>query len=249
MGKTRVRKKDGKKPFRSSKWDELLFWASLDLEADPYPGLWGNIDLERDPDEFQDYLRRNLRRKDRTIIRSRTKKSARWDDPQWNPEHDLVPIERSTFSPEDFRVNPSIVIADPRVIEFLSKDPQRLFALSPRQFEELIAELMHRLGYSVQLGPLGRDGGVDLFAESKSEVGDELVLIQCKRYRDDRKIGEPIVKQLHADVHDRSATRGLVATTSYFSSTALNYIERNRFRLSGVDQDELMAWMARVRKL
>jgi hypothetical protein len=66
---------------------------------------------------------------------------------------------------------------------------------------------MHRLGYSVQLGQLGRDGGVDVFAERPSEVGDELVLIQCKQFRVDRKVGEPIIKQLHADVHYRSATR------------------------------------------
>jgi len=116
------------------------------------------------------------------MLHDRANRSSRWNDSRWNPEQNLVPIERSKFSLEDFRSNPSVVVVDPRVIEFLSKDSKRLFTLSPRQFEELVAELMHRLGYSVQLGQLERDGGVDVFAERPSEIGDELVLIQCKHF-------------------------------------------------------------------
>ncbi len=204
-------------------------------------GIYEDEATRLNPDEYELFPLKGDMLHDRAI------RSSRWNDSRWNPEQNLVPIERSKFSLEDFRSNPSVVVVDPRVIEFLSKDPKRLFTLSPRQFEELVAELMHRLGYSVQLGQLGRDGGVDVFAERPSEVGDELVLIQCKQFRVDRKVGEPIIKQLHADVHDRSATRGLVATTSYFSSTALTYIEHYRYRLSGVDQDELIEWMVRVR--
>jgi hypothetical protein len=34
-----------------------------------------------------------------------------------------------------------------------------------------------------------------------------LTLVQCKRNSPDRKVGEPIIKQLHADVNDRRASR------------------------------------------
>ena len=72
---------------------------------------------------------------------------------------------------------------DPFLIRYLDDNPDEVLALNPREFEEFVAGLREKSGYPVRLGPEGRDGGVDVYAERIGEVGDELVLVQCKRYR------------------------------------------------------------------
>lgn len=46
----------------------------------------------------------------------------------------------------------------------LKNNPEILRELSPRQFEELIADLLYRQGYKVDLTPSTRDGGLDMYA-------------------------------------------------------------------------------------
>src|SRR5262249_16969483 len=103
-------------------------------------------------------------------------------------------------------------------------------------------------GYAVKLGPRGRDGGIDVFAERDGELGPELTLVQCKRYRDDQKVSEPTVKQLYADLTLRNATKGLLVTTSTFTKPALKLIEDARYRLAAKDLQKLRHWLKFLRK-
>ncbi len=52
--------------------------------------------------------------------------------------------------------------------EYLSENPEFLYDLSPRDFEELVAELFVREGYNVQLTKKTRDQGVDIYAFNRS---------------------------------------------------------------------------------
>ena len=116
----------------------------------------------------------------------------------------------------------------------------------PRQFEELVASLLQTFDYTVRLGPRGRDGGIDVFAERVTDVGLELTLVQCKRYGAQKKVGEPLIKQFYNEVRDREATRGLYATTGLFTACALLYIDAKKYRLSGADGPRLREWIARA---
>jgi restriction system protein len=80
-------------------------------------------------------------------------------------------------------------------------------------------------------------------------IGPELVIVQCKRYAPDKKVGEPTVKQLCAvvDVDDQKATRGLIVTTSTFTSVALKYIDWKKHKVSGADHVKLQEWMRIIR--
>lgn len=170
---------------------------------------------------------------------------SREDDRRFESSADYAPGEpsdRRIITPEEFRRFGLDVPNDPRVIRYLDEHFDEVFALSPRQFEELIAELLKGFGYKVNLGPRGRDGGVDVYAERDLDCGPELVLVQCKHYRPDHKVGEPVVKQLYADVVNRRATRGMAVTTSSFTRTALDYIERLKYQMSGVDHSKLREW-------
>jgi Restriction endonuclease len=165
----------------------------------------------------------------------------------WTPETNLILTEQLVLPPDDFFRSSAAIQVDRRLIDYLRANPEKMHELDPRCFEEFVAELLDRFGYAVRLGPRGRDGGVDVFAEKNGPVGPELTLVQCKKYRADRKVGEPTVKQLWADVTDRRASRGLAVTTSCFSSTALQYIEHRKYQLAGADFDKLATWMNDLR--
>jgi restriction system protein len=64
-----------------------------------------------------------------------------------------------------------LAIMSGEVLRTLGKDPRALYALSPRQYEEVVAELLARRGYSVELAPISRDGGCDIYAAKKDSVG------------------------------------------------------------------------------
>src|SRR5258708_40197380 len=56
-----------------------------------------------------------------------------------------------------------------------------LISLTPRQFEELIAEIWSRFGYEVELTARTRDGGRDIIAIRRSVEASYRHLIECKR--------------------------------------------------------------------
>ena len=164
----------------------------------------------------------------------------------WNPEQNLQEEERLVVSFDDFRAG-RITIGDPALLSYLDKNPNDVFSLAPRQFEELVAELLRKSGYEVRLGAGSRDGGVDIRALRATEIGLDLTLVQCKRWDPKvKKVGEPVVKQLYGSLSEQNASHGLIVTTSTFTSTALKFIERVKYRMDGKDFEKLQTWIRLV---
>lgn len=133
-------------------------------------------------------------------------------------------------------------IAD-RLIHDMRAKPSRLFELSPRRFEELVAELFERGGYSVSLTAPSRDGGADLFAVRKDHFAEFCVAVECKRYRSDRPVGVGVVRALYGVVDDLRVSAGAVVTTSSFTSGALNMQRNLPMRLALHDYAALVHWL------
>jgi hypothetical protein len=152
-------------------------------------------------------------------------------------------IETITASQFDEKVAVALPV-NRDLIRYFSRHPEMLHLIRPREFEALTAEVLSSFGYTVKLGPLGRDGGVDVYAERRTRLGVELVLVQCKLSHTGRKVGVPILKQLYAEVTDREATKGILVTNSFFTSCALDYIDVHRYRLEGADGERLATWLA-----
>lgn len=156
--------------------------------------------------------------------------------------------ERRIISLEEFRKG-SIQFQDTlELVRYFDSNPDEIFSLMPREFEVFVSKLLEKFGYNVTLGKGSRDGGVDIFAERRGLFGTELTLVQCKRNRKDRKVGEPVVKQLYGDIESRNATKGLLVTTSSFTATALGYIESIKYRMSPIDFDKLQNMFAALKK-
>jgi restriction system protein len=127
---------------------------------------------------------------------------------------------------------------------YFAKHPERLRELAPRRFEELVASIFRNQGFDVELTPASRDGGFDVLAIHKDVfTGESKYLVECKRYAATNTVGIGIVQRLLGVVEDQKATKGLVATTSYFTRDARLVEERNRSKLALNDYDVLVGWL------
>lgn len=106
-------------------------------------------------------------------------------------------------TPERAAFDLRIVEFNDELIAHLAEHPQRLYELSPRRFEELVAELYARAGFEVELTPASGDGGVDVYAIRRDDLGSTLTVVQAKRYKPELKVSAAQVRELSA----RSAFR------------------------------------------
>jgi restriction system protein len=128
----------------------------------------------------------------------------------------------------------------------LSRHPERMYDLSPRRFEEAVAELMSRLGYGVQLTPASKDGGRDILAIMATPAGRTLTLVECKRYAPHRKVGVEQVERFMWVVHKDRASCGLYVTTSSFTSGVQRMQKEYAWLLLLRDFSGLHEWLRQV---
>lgn len=140
-------------------------------------------------------------------------------------------------------IGPDVVFVDQQLLKYLAAHPNELHVLDPRKFEEIVAEIWHRRGFTVKLTPRTRDGGKDIYAVENSRYGDILYVIECKRYARDRPVGVEIVRALYGVTEAERATMGLVATTSYFTDPAREFQRTIAHRMTLTDGDGIKHWL------
>ena len=120
--------------------------------------------------------------------------------------------------------------------------------MRPRQFEELVAEILASYGWQVQLTPPTRDGGYDIFAIAKDISGVKSPwIIECKKYAEHRKVGVDIVRALYGTsaVLEQGAN-ALLATTSYFTKGAREF-KASRYDLELKNFEAVVQWVNEYR--
>lgn len=156
------------------------------------------------------------------------------------------------FSLDDYSIHKPIfeVTKDigEKMIDYFSKNPNKLKTIDRRLFEEMTAELFYGFGYEVELTQQTRDGGRDIIAIKQSETTNKY-LIECKRPDIGNNIGIRPVRELFGVKQDEKATKAILATTSYFSKDALQFFERNKWELEYSDFDGIMNWISLYKKM
>lgn len=127
-------------------------------------------------------------------------------------------------------------------LEHLSVAPEIIYGLAPREFEEFIAFLLYSFGYDVELTTPSRDGGGDIVAVL-DEVAKTKLLIECKRYSPERKVGVSHVRSLYGIAQAIGATKGILVTSSHFTQEAMRFMESLKWSLEGKDLDGILGWV------
>lgn len=143
--------------------------------------------------------------------------------------------------PEEHEAKSDLIILDDQLIKYLKNHPKALYQLTPRRFEELVADILRDLGYIVELTQNSADGGIDIFATQKTGVGELLLVVDCKLYSPAHKVGVGMIRSLFAAGERHKATISMLATSSFFTEPAREFQSFFKYRLSLKDFDDICA--------
>jgi restriction system protein len=102
---------------------------------------------------------------------------------------------------------------------------ERLLLVSPKFFETVVLDVLHKLGYGTsrsdlqQVGGSG-DGGVDGVI-SLDRLGLEKVYVQAKRWQ--ATVGRPEIQGFYGALAGQRANKGVFITTSSFTAQAVQF--------------------------
>jgi hypothetical protein len=168
------------------------------------------------------------------------------------PEGKLYGLKEQLVVPQKkilASVAPLIVTANDQLIEKLKRKPDELFKISPRQFEEVIADILADMGMEVELTPATRDGGKDILAYMTTEMGKFLCLVEAKRYSQTRPVDVSLVRALFGTLVDHKATSGMLVTTSSFGPEAKSFQDRHKYQLSLKDYGDVVEWLMKYKTM
>lgn len=163
-------------------------------------------------------------------------------------------LSRSQVSEEQASINhlvsseetPDEVIrrAHVQIQSSLSKDMlDRIHSSPPKFFEELIVDLLVRMGYGTgddtgqaigQSGDDGIDGVINL-----DPLGVDQVYFQAKRYQPSSSIGAGALRDFFGALAMKDVTKGIFVTTSHFTASARETAEKLSKRIVLIDGLEL----------
>lgn len=107
----------------------------------------------------------------------------------------------------------------------LSEIREKLYEIKPSEFEELVRELMHYLGYpNVKVTGKSHDGGIDVLSTRNTSNGIERVAAQCKRYRGNVSV-HAARDFFGAISNDKSIKQGFLVTTGEFTAECLQFCQ------------------------
>jgi Restriction endonuclease len=99
--------------------------------------------------------------------------------------------------------------------------PLELNDLGGHEFEDLVERLLLKMGFATEGRKRSADGGIDIIAVSTQPLISGRYIIQCKRYTN--SVSSPIIRDLYGVVNASNANKGILITTSTFTSDASEF--------------------------
>jgi restriction system protein len=122
----------------------------------------------------------------------------------------------------------------------------RVKSSTPAFFEQLVVELLLKMGYGGSRSEAGRaigatgDEGIDGVI-SEDRLGLEAIYIQAKKWDD--TVGRPEIQKFVGALHGKRARKGVFITTGRFSAEAKDYVSRIEPRVALIDGAQLAEHM------
>jgi hypothetical protein len=127
----------------------------------------------------------------------------------------------------------------PRVARGHARARPDLFGgMSGEEFERHLADVLRRLGWSVELTPPARDGGIDIVARKLDVTGiEEMLFVQCKNQS--APVGVEVIRALQGVLE--GTAKGVVAAPSGFTQDAREFAARRHVQLWDREHIERLA--------
>ena len=115
-------------------------------------------------------------------------------------------------------------------------------AEDPYDFEQQVAQMLRGWGLSVEVTGGPGDEGIDIMAYDSTPITGGKYLVQCKRYSPGKKVGVAAVRELYDTMQEKQVTKGVLVTSSAFTTGALRFAEGKSIDLiDGTQLSELLA--------
>lgn len=165
-----------------------------------------------------------------------------------NIKEDSQTVEVSSFSdidtPTEQLENAFVKITTDLASDLLQKVSEQ----SPRFFEQLVVDLLVKMGYggsfdnAAQVTSYSRDEGIDGII-SEDKLGLDKIYIQAKRYKSDVIVSRPQIQQFAGAMDGQKATKGVFITTSSYTQEAIKYAENLNKKIVLIDGSQLSRLM------
>jgi restriction system protein len=167
-------------------------------------------------------------------------------DVQFGDELYSFDEEIELYVPQEKTIITNLANSANDIIQIVQKKPVSLFNMSPREFEEFIAQIFSNHGFSVELTQKTRDGGKDIIA-IRSDLGlCAKYIIECKRYAPNRPVGVELVRNLYGVQQQEGANKSVLATTSRFTAEAQAFasnVSTTQWAMDLVGYERIIEWV------
>ncbi|KPF70095.1 restriction endonuclease [beta proteobacterium AAP99] len=122
----------------------------------------------------------------------------------------------------------------------------QLKRVSPAYFEDIVVQLLLRMGYGGSRAEAGQavgrsgDGGIDGII-NEDRLGLDAVYIQAKRW--EGVVGRPEIMKFVGALAGQRANKGVFITTSGFTREAREYAQQSQYRIVLLDGDRIAQLM------
>lgn len=136
---------------------------------------------------------------------------------------------------------------DLNIYKELLSNEQLAKSINWRNFELLLAKILEKFEFDVEVLKGSKDGGIDVIALKKtSSFGTERYLIQAKKWTN--KVGVEPVRQLLWAHNEYKVTKSCLVTTSKFTKGAWELADQNKWRIELKDYEKLNEWLDEASK-
>lgn len=153
-----------------------------------------------------------------------------------------IPLTQVAVTPEE-----TLGAAHQRLAAELASDlVEKIKSCTPAFFEQLVVQLLIKMGYGGSRQEAGRavgrsgDGGIDGVI-NEDRLGLDAIYIQAKRW--EGSVGRPEIQKFVGALHGQRASKGVFIATSYFTPDAIDYaktIQNKVVLINGPRLAELM---------
>ena len=123
---------------------------------------------------------------------------------------------------------------------------QQLRASSPRQFENIVIDLLIAMGYggsrkeaAKAIGKSGDEGIDGIINEDR--LGLDVIYVQAKKW--ESTVGRPEIQKFAGALQGQHAKKGIFITTSNFSRESMDFASRVDSKIILIDGDTLVQYM------
>jgi hypothetical protein len=136
-------------------------------------------------------------------------------------------------------------ITEAALVNRVAWNADSLYSCTPRETEEFVASVFRSvLDCKIELTPQTRDGGYDLIGFDSS--GGPFI-VEVKRYREGRRVGVSLVRQLIGVMYVNQIEHSIVVTTSSFTrdarAAAAAVESSSGLKLELRDMADIRAWL------